>query len=121
MKLIALVLVCGSCLLTACTGRSKGGDLPRPREAALFFDDLTALLDAERQVQSVIVSRDGEIVYEYHLAGDTADAVHNFYSVAKSVTPDLGLTAVFTSTFTDRKATRPPYIYSEYVVKKLID
>lgn len=86
MRLIPFALVCGSCLLTACMGQSKGCDIPAPREAALDFTDLTKLLDGERQIESVLVSRDGEIVYEYHLAGDTPGTVHNFYSVAKSVT-----------------------------------
>lgn len=73
-------------LITSCTGQSKGPVNQTPQNDKTAFDSLTGILNAKRQINSVLVSQNGNVIYEYHLSEEDKNRSYNFNSVAKSVT-----------------------------------
>lgn len=73
-------------LITSCTRQSKGPVHQTQQTDTEAFGALTALLTAERQINSVIVSQNGNVIYDYYLSEDDKNRSYNFNSVAKSIT-----------------------------------
>ncbi len=96
MKIKNILLTASLCTLAGCAAKNPASagtadvpsksPTPSERRAPIDFAPLTDKVRAEAQINSIIVSQDGEIIYEYYQTERERDRVCNLYSVAKSMT-----------------------------------
>jgi len=99
----SLLLVVALCAFAGCSKKSSRAAAPVPLAPVppaptpaqpIDFGALTGIVRDEAQINSIIVSQDNRIVYEYYQTEGDRDHVYNFYSVAKSVTALLAGVAI---------------------------
>jgi CubicO group peptidase (beta-lactamase class C family) len=104
MKIKHIALTLALCALIGCAGKNPstaGTAELSPKDSArlgqkapIDFNPLTDKARTEGQINSIIVSRDGEIIFEYYQSDAQRNRVCNLFSIAKSMTSLLAGAAI---------------------------